>query len=100
MLCSLSLRLRCRALRMPAGVQGSWNHNLVATFVYRISNSLADGVWDFSIGATYIYFLSGHSNKVPVTCGHRLITCAPLMLSIHSRDLGVGHPSIRPDCLA
>ena len=41
-----------------------WSQNLVATFVYRISSALADGVWDFSIGATYIYFLSGKANKV------------------------------------
>ena len=43
-----------------------WNHNLLATCVYRVSASLASGVWDFSIGATYLYFLSGHSNKVGI----------------------------------
>ena len=39
------------------------NKNVVATFAFRISSSLAQGIWDWNALPQYIYLLENSSNQ-------------------------------------
>lgn len=42
------------------------NKNIVATFAFRFSSSLAQGIWDYNALPQYIYILENYSSQVSV----------------------------------